>query len=479
MTSALRDSADSPSVLSDELPLRAELFGAAQMEQHGTTLANAHRLGEGAARDLLLSRLADNEAVIIDACNLLTETVRAKRQITPAAEWLLDNFYLIEDQIRTAKRHFPKTYSKQLPRLSTGPSAGRPRVYDIALETISHGDGRVDPESLSRFVAAYQRVTPLQLGELWAIPIMLRLALIENLRRVAARLNASRIDRNLADSWADRMTDTADKTPGDLILVVADMARSEPSLSGAFVSELTRRLQGQNPLLALPLTWITQRLLDSGETIEQLVQADAQQQASDQVSVSNSIGSLRFLGAMDWRDFVETMSLVEYTLLRDPSATYAAMDFSTRDRYRHMIEKMARGTDHSEDHIAAAAIDLAEQAARRYGASHRTAHVGHYLIGAGLAALERAIALRLTAAQQLEHVIARRPLPIYLCAIAVPMLALTLIILWKTSSSMPPLYVIFIVGMLGLLSASQLGITLVNWVATLLATPHQIGRAHV
>ncbi len=476
MTSPLRDSDESLAGLSDELPLRAELFGAAQMEQHGTTLAGTHQLGEGKSRDLLLSRLADNEAVIIDTCNLLTETVSAKRQITPAAEWLLDNFYLIEDQIRTAKRHFPKTYSKQLPRLATGPSAGRPRVYDIALETISHGDGRVDPESLSRFVAAYQRVTPLQLGELWAIPIMLRLALIENLRRVAARVNASRIDRTLADSWADRMTDTAEKMPGDLILVVADMARSEPPLSGAFVSELTRRLQGQNPLLALPLTWVTQRLLDTGDTIENLVQADAQQQASNQVSVSNSIGSLRFLSAMDWREFVETMSLVEYTLLRDPTATYPAMDFSTRDQYRHVIEKMARAADTSEDHVAARAIEFAEQAASQHGAHHCTAHVGYYLIGSGVRVLEQAVGVRLSATKKMAHLLERRPLSMYLCAIALPMLVLTALIVLKAASSMPPLLVLLLTALFGLLSASQFGITLVNWIATLLATPHPLPR---
>ena len=202
----------------------------------------------------------------------------------------------------------PKGYSRELPRLLNGPSAGLPRVYDIALEIISHGDGRVDPENLSSFVAAYQTVTVLKLGELWAIPIMLRLALIENLRRVGARIAADRTDRNRADYWADQMTEIAEKDPKSLILVIADMARSNPPLVSSFVAEFARRLQGQSPALALPLTWIEQRLSESGLTIEQLVQSENQQQAADQVSISNSIGSLRFLGAMDWREFVETMS---------------------------------------------------------------------------------------------------------------------------------------------------------------------------
>ena len=212
-----------------EPPLRSELFSSDQMEQHGKTLASLHKLRPGYAPDQLLGRLAENEGILTGTRNLLTEAVSTDRRITPAGEWLLDNFYLIEEQIRTARRHLPKGYSRELPRLMEGPSAGLPRVYDIALETISHSDGRIDPHSLSRFVASYQTVSVLKLGELWAIPIMLRLALIENLRRVAARIAADRLDRNLADYWADRMTETAEKDPTSLILVIADMARSEPA----------------------------------------------------------------------------------------------------------------------------------------------------------------------------------------------------------------------------------------------------------
>src|SRR5512143_2609555 len=255
----------------DEPPLRSELFSSDQMTHHGKALADSHKLSSGRASDQLLLRLAENERVLIGACDLLTTAVKTNRRIAPAGEWLLDNFYLIEEQIRTAKRHLPKGYSRELPRLLNGSSAGVPRVYDIALEIISHGDGRVDPENLSSFVAAYQTVTVLKLGELWAIPIMLRLALIENLRRVGARMAAGRIDRNRADYWADQMTEIAEKDPKSLILVIADMARSDPPMVSSFVAELTRRLQGQGPSLALGLTWIEQRLSESGQTIEQMV----------------------------------------------------------------------------------------------------------------------------------------------------------------------------------------------------------------
>ena len=280
----------------DKPPLRSELFSRDQMEQHGKILAASHKLTPGHAPDQLLSRLSENEGVLVSARNLLADAVKADLRITPAGEWLLDNFYLIEEQIRTARRHLPKGYSRELPRLLNGPSEGIPRVYDIALETISHGDGRVDPENLSSFVAAYQTVSVLKLGELWAIPIMLRLALIENLRRVGARIAANMIERNRAAQWAEQMTEVAEKDPNSLILVIADMVRSDPPMVSSFVAEFTRRLQGQSPALALPLTWIEQRLSEFGLTIEQSVHSENRQQAADQVSISNSIGSLRFLG---------------------------------------------------------------------------------------------------------------------------------------------------------------------------------------
>ena len=142
------------------------------------------------------------------------------------------------------------------------------------------------------------------------------------------------------------------------------MARSNPPMTSAFVAELARRLQGHGPALALPLTWIEQRLSESHLTIEQLVQAGTQQQAADQVSISNSIGSLRFLGAMDWREFVETMSVVEQMLREDPGGVYGSMDFATRDRYRHVVEQLAKRSPLSEAEVARRAIQLAREGAR-------------------------------------------------------------------------------------------------------------------
>src|SRR5512143_3056855 len=453
-----------------EPPLRSELFSSAQMEQHGKTLAGLHTVSPGHAPDRLLARLAENEAILTGTRALLADTVKTDRRIAPAAEWLLDNFYLIEEQIRTARRHLPKGYSRELPRLLDGPSAGLPRVYDIALEIISHGDGRADPESLSSFVAAYQTVTVLTLGELWAVPIMLRLALIENLRRVGARIAADRADRNRADTWADEMTEIAEKDPKSLILVIADMARSSPPMVSSFVAEFTRRLQGQSPALALPLTWIEQRLSESGLTIEQLVRSESQQLAADQVSISNSIGSLRFLGAMDWREFVERMSVVERVLREDPAGVHGKMDFVTRDRYRHAVEKIAKSSRLSEGEVARKAIQLTRENAAAKGTDDRASHVGFYLIDKGLPQLERTAEVRPSPLEALARMSRRLPLLLYLGTITLMTAIFTGSLLAKAHAGGYPDWLLALMGFLSLLGGSQLAVALVNWLATLLVT---------
>ena len=446
------------------------------MERYGKTLAAAHRLTPRRTGDQLLPRLAANEAVLVEVCKRLTAAVSANHRISPAGEWLLDNFHLIEEEIGTAKRHLPRGYSRELPRLAVGPSAGLPRVYDIALETISHGDGRVDADSLSRFVAAYQSVTTLKLGELWAIPIMLRLALIENLRRVGVRVAAGRAERDLANAWADRMMETAERDPKSLILVIADMARSTPPLKSAFVAELARRLQGQSAAVAVALTWIEQWLAESHLTIQRLVQLENQQQASDQVSISNSIGSLRFLGSIDWRDFVESISAVEKILRQDPQDVYRAMDFATRDRYRHAIERIAKEGRLAEEEVARKAIQFAHANGVGKGSDDRAAHVGFYLIDKGLPELERAAAIEVSMTAALRRVGGRHSLALYLGAIAAIAGILTAGLAANAYAAGANREFLALVVALSLLASSQFAVTMVNWLATLLVTPHSLPR---
>jgi cyclic beta-1,2-glucan synthetase len=437
------------------------------METYGKTFATRHQVINHRASNRLLKRLADNEAVLLEVHELMTEAVKANRQIIPAAEWLLDNFYLIQEQIHTGKKHLPKGYSEDLPRLVNGPSAGLPRVYDIAVEIVSHSDGRMDAVSLINFIDAYQTVTKLKLGELWAIPIMLRLALIENLRRLSTQIAIDRINRNIADYWAEKMMETAEKDPTSLILVIADMARSGPPMVSSFVAELTRCLQGKGPALALPLTWIEQRLSGTGQSSLDLVHSEIQKQAADQVSMSNSINSLRFLGTMDWREFVESTSEVEKILREDLGGTYPNMDFSTRDRYRHIVEKIAKESPLEEDAIATLAIQQAKD---------KALHVGYYLIGKGITQTKRLAKTHFSFWEWVRRKMYSSPLLFYVGSIVLLSLLFGGGLFAKAYGEGLEDWVMIVAGILSVLCTSQLAISLVNWLSTLLIQPRLLPR---
>ncbi|WP_081669204.1 GH36-type glycosyl hydrolase domain-containing protein [Photobacterium halotolerans] len=396
--------------------------------------------------------------------------------MAPASEWLLDNLYLIEEQISTARLHFSKGYSRELPRLAYGPSKGLPRVYDIALTIVANRDGQIDQESLRRFVAAYQTISPLTLGELWAIPIMLRLALIENLRRISARLAVSCQHLHLARSWANQLITTAETDPKNLILVVADMARSSPPMVSPFIAELTKQLQGHGQALTLPLTWIEQRLSELSLTIDQMVRSENQQQAADQVSTSHTIGSLRFLEANDWRDFVEEMSLVNQILLKDCGGFYGAMDFSTRDRYRHVVEQLARRWGWTETNVAQLAVDLAQKAAQNTDSSTEKSHVGYYLIGDGFELLKKSARTRsfpLPGNKKIKILLVGMA---HVGAIFIMALLFCFGLLSEAHKAGFNGWQVWLMGGLLLLAGSQLSSLVVNWLTTLLVPPHPLPR---
>ena len=454
----------------EEQPLRSELFNVEQLERHAKTLAASHPLTTERTADILLLRLNENEDVLVQTYELVTKAAERKRRISPASEWLVDNFYLIEEQIRTGRRHLPRSYSRELPRLASGPAATYPRVYGIALELISHVDGHVDSASLDGFLTAYQTITPLKLGELWAVPIMLRLALIENLRRVAMRISSSRRDRDLAADWAEQMVQVVEQNPTDLILVMADMARANPPLSGPFLAELTRHLQGQSPHFAFANSWLAQRLSEQGLTIEQLVQADAQAQAADQISMGNSITSLRLLSSNDWRDFVEKHSLVEQILREDP--VYARMDFSTRDRYRHVVEAIAKPSPCSELDVARKAIRLA----KREPEGERASHIGYFLIDDGRSALEKNANMRLSLWTRTSRIVGHVPLFAYLFGVLlITSMVSSAFLAWSIGYDAQPI-VLWLLALPFVLCAAHLAVGVVNWVAILLAHPRPLPR---
>jgi hypothetical protein len=304
---------------------------------------------------------------------------------------------------------------------------------------------------------------------------MLRLALIENLRRLSIQISNDIANKILANKWADEMIEVAETDPKNLVLTIADMARSKPPIESSFIAEFTRRLQEKGSSLSLPLTWIEQTLSDSGLNSMELIQHENQKQAADQVSISNSISSLRFLSTTDWRDFVETTSVVELTLLKDINGTYEKMDFFTRDSYRHAVEKIAKYSKFSEKEVAEMALQFARENAETTD-DPRLTHVGYYLHGKGMLRLQKAVKMRSNKIDTCKKIFNKVPLLNYIGGILLITLLLGYGLIIKVYDDGARSWLLALLFVCISLAASRLAVALINWSSTLLARPFLLPR---
>ncbi len=315
----------------------------------------------------LAARLRENESVLLEAYRAIESAVGAGRAITPAAEWLLDNYHLVEEQIREIRDDLPPGYYRQLPKLTAGPFAGYPQVFGVAWAFVAHTDSRFDPEMLRRFVRAYQRVQPLSIGELWAVAITLRIVLVENLRRGARRIETSRAARQEADTLADRLLGV-NGHPGEPMRSVFQHYEQAP-LEESFAVQFVQRLRDQDPKVTRALMWLEERLAAQGTTADEIVHDEHQSQGATNVTVRNIITSMRLISDVDWTELFENVSLVDDTLRS--GSDFADMDFPTRNLYRSAIEELARGSKLTELEIARAALLAASEPNGRERDSHR------------------------------------------------------------------------------------------------------------
>ena len=396
--------------------LRAELFSSERLEQHAASLAVAQQVTRRrSARRSLNARLRDNESALLAAYRAIGAAVGEGRPITPAAEWLLDNYHLVEEQIREIRADLPPGFYRQLPKLAEGPLVGFPRVLGLAWAYVAHTDSGFDPESLRSFVRAYQRVQPLTIGELWAVAITLRIVLVENLRRAAARIVSSRVARQEADAAADRLLGVNGFTAEPDAL--ERRGATGASLTPAFIVQLVLRLREQDPDTTPSRRWLDAHLTSRGTTAEELVHEEHQRQGASNVTVRNIITSMRLLTDVDWPEFFESVSLVD-EVLRSRSG-FAAMDFASRDLYRRAIEQLARGSHKTELDIAGLALTAGE-AVRPQDTPEagRRRDPGYHLIGAGRRVFETTIGYRSFRWSSLARFTARGPGE-YITAVAV------------------------------------------------------------
>ena len=462
------------SILDSQAPIREELLSAERLEEHAEQIARQRTLLEGGIGRPLSPRVRDSGRVLLQCYRTLAEVIRDEGPITPAAEWFVDNFHIVDEVVRHIREDLPSGFYRQLPKLAEGPLQGYPRVLDLAWAFVEHTDSRFERDTLERFVRRFQRVQPLTIGELWAVPIALRIVLVENLRRLAEQIVKGRAACHEADALADELLGLAGRPARPL----AFRSLHAAALPMAFTVQLVQRLRDQDPESTPALAWLDQQLAASGTSADELVRVELQNQAATNVTVRNVITSMRTMAAFDWAEFFESVSVVDEALRAD--SAFGAMDFATRDRYRHAIEELARGSGRSELEVTREVIAHAKRAAAARPPDAppggRAEDPAYYLISRGLPLLERAIGYRIPLKQRILRAYVSWATPGYLGTIGiVTALLLALPLLLAHAGGMSPL-ALALLGLVALIPASDLAVALVNRSVTDLLGPRPLPR---
>jgi cyclic beta-1,2-glucan synthetase len=448
-----------------EQPLRGEILNIERLEECAKGLAASFTLTRNPRRRArrFFPRLQNNARVLREAYRIMADDVHRGEAVSPAAEWLLDNFHLIETEIQGILHTLPRQYYLELPKLASRDLAGTARIYAMAVELIRHSDGRLDHHRLTRFIVAYQTVAPLTIGELWAWPSMLKLALIENLRRLAEDL----LQKRTARLEADRYLADFDTAPD-----ASSLPPLPAVLQTAFIVQLLQRIREYGPSASPLRAALAEQLRTQAMEEEEAIRTDHSRQATAQVAIANAVTSLRLCSTLDWVEYVESVSLIEQVLDRDPAGVYPRMDFHSRDRYRHAVEDLAEPTGEAQLRVALRTVESARQAAQEQPEG-RAAHVGYHLIGKGRPDLETDVAYHLRFTRRIRRLIFRHVTVIYLGTIGT---VTALLLSFATG------YLIFsglVVGIELLLMsfpASDLALAFVQRLAAWLAPPRRLPR---
>ncbi|MGI9043993.1 MAG: GH36-type glycosyl hydrolase domain-containing protein [Gemmatimonadaceae bacterium] len=456
-------------------PIRGEVFGADRLAKHARNIARKHKLllpkkQRGPAP--LLDRLDDTRRVLAEIYARLAEAAERRSDvISPAGEWLLDNHYIVQEHIREIRTNLPGGYYQELPKLANGTLAHYPRVYELAIELIAHTEGHITIENITLFVREYQKIAQLNMGELWAIPTMLRLGLVENIRRMSLRVAARLDEVEKADEWAAKIMTANVQSPDALTAALDEFIRLHPPFSPSFVARFLHQIRGYQVNFT-PLVWLEQWIAEDGPSAEVAVTRSNRMIALTQITVSNCITSLRAIARFNWKDFVESQSSTERILRKDLSGHYANMMFGTRDHYRHIVEHIAKRTKKAEDEVANIALGLTVQG-HGQGDEPRS-HVGYYLVGEGRLELEEATGYKLAIGEMLYRWTQRHPTALFFGGIAITTtLLLAALFTVVPEASAAQWTAVFL---LALLPLNEIGIGIVNQLATLLLPPHVLPK---
>jgi len=479
----LRESGEIPPVVSVLNPKRTSLgedlgsvgapLSPAQMQELARRLAVEDQVDPAPQRNTrLLERLRQARQWIHRVCSDLSEAAFLEQRTTPIAEWILDNEYIIEGNVRDVQQNLTRRFCQALPALESKPYRGLPRIYGLARELVSHAGLRLDRENIVAFVEAYQSERTLTIAELWAIPQLLRIALIEGIQDLAARGLTELRDREIADFWANRLITANRRDPNHLFSIMAELTENQPSPSPYFAFQLVDHLYDEEAALGPVQSWLA-RIYRA--PLSELSVREQNRQSTDQVSISNAFTSLRQLALLDWRQIFERVSHVERLLRLDPSGIYARMDFATRDRYRRAVEEVARRSGLAEEKVAQHAIDLAARAVGTASEDVRWIHAGTYLVGEGRRELDRLISRQAAPLYFLRQWSYRHHSAVYFLGLTF-VFAIFVSFIFLLGLREQTLHTRILIALLSLIPASQLSLEVVNYLIMRIFQPRTLAK---
>ena len=444
-----------------------------QLQEHARRLANDHQVDPKPLRNIkLLKRLDWGLGWIQQVCLDLSEASRLKQSVPPITEWLLDNEYILESNTRDVRLNMPRHFYRKLPALASKPDQGLPRIYGLARELASHTDLRLDQENILAFIEAYQSVQQLSIGELWAVPQMLRTVLIEGIQQFAGQALLELREREIANFWANRLITANRRDPNQLFSIMSELTETQSSPSPYFSDQLIDYLYDEGAALAPVQSWLARTFHKS---LNEISLRERNRQTKDQISVENAFTSLRELALVDWKECFEKLSRVEQTLRQDPAGIYPRMDFATRDRYRRAIEDLHRGSGMAEDQVARHAIEMAIQAGNDSAEDEQSIHVGTYLIGKKREDLAQFIGCHESLRFRALHWAYRHYTAIYFLGLAFFSAAfISLPILLGLHAHAPG--ILIIITTLLLIPASHLSLEVMNYLVTRLFPPRVLPK---
>ncbi len=424
-------------------------------------------------RKAVMKSLNKSYEKIVHGYEFTANEAESRKDIMSCARWLLDNFYMIDKEYRDIKASMPEAYYKNLPVIKSGIYKGMPRIYLIAAEIIKHSDGKVDEKTIEIYINACQRNTILTIGELWAVPIMIRIALIENISRVVQGIVFAQKEIKSGELAADKIVDAIyDNKLEEAINEIRILRGMD--YNSHFVSSFLKSLRDNSVENQTVYQWIDKELERKNTNADSIINLEYQKQASCEILMGSCITGIRETANMNWRVNFEKFSVVESILKEDPLGLYSSMDFQSRDYYRHSVEKIAEKTRLSEAYIARMSIQCAKEAVENNSQNDYERHAGYYLVDEGI----KVLTAKLNLSRPLDNLVKRNLVPIYLGSVSTTTLLLAFFLCILNYSSYPGHSVWeFILAFIAvLIPCSEVVIPAFNWSLNYLVTPRFIPK---